>query len=253
MAGRLAEIWRYPVKSLNGERLERVVLRPGAGLPEDRRFAIAHGGTRFEGGEVRWRAKDNFLNLMRNARLAKLEARYDAETAALEIFRDGKRVAGGRLDQPIGRQLIEQFLAAFMGDEVRGTPKIVAAEGVMFGDTHDPLISIQNLASIADIERVARATIDPRRFRGNLYCEGLAPWQEMNWPGRELRVGDVRFRVVETIERCAAINVDPATGERDLNLVKTLGQGMEHVCCGIYAEPLTEGGIAPGDPVELIS
>ncbi len=59
----VAQICRYPVKGLNAERLARVALSPGEGLPHDRRFALAHGSTVFD-------PKTHFLMLMRDEKLA---------------------------------------------------------------------------------------------------------------------------------------------------------------------------------------
>jgi uncharacterized protein YcbX len=59
----------------------------------------------------------------------------------------------------------------------------------------------------------------------------------------------VRAKVVKRIVRCAATNVDPATGIRDLEIPKTLMQRFDHMDCGIYAEITTNGEIAVGDEI----
>jgi uncharacterized protein YcbX len=248
----VARLCRYPVKGLNAQELDEVSLAVGAGLPEDRRFAIAHGSTRFDGGGPEWKSKDSFLNLKRNERLALLRADYDEASGVLILHRDGKPVARGNVTEPLGRQLVEQFLAAFLGDETRGAPKIVAAPAVSFTDTREDYVSIINLASAADIERVVRQPVDPMRFRGNIYLDGAAPWREASWPGRNLRIGGAKLRVVDAIERCAATNVDPATGDRDLNIPKALMDGFRHADCGVYAEVVEAGDIEIGSDAELL-
>ena len=248
----VARLCRYPVKGLNAEDLAEVSLTAGAGLPEDRRFAIAHGSTRFDNDGPAWKPKDSFLTLKRNERLGRLHTDYDAASGMLTIHRDGKRVARGDLTAPLGRQLIEQFLAAFLGDEARGAPKIVAAPAVSFTDTRENYVSIINLASAADIERVVRQPIDPLRFRGNIYLDGATAWREASWPGRNLRIGGATMRVVEAIGRCAATNIDPATGIRDLNIPKALMDGFRHTECGVYAEVIKDGTVTVGCEVELL-
>ncbi len=249
---RVAGLFRYPVKGLTGQPLDRVAINAGEGVPHDRRYAIAHGSTRFENGVPHWQSKDHFVQLMRSERLARLDARYDSETGALEIFRDGGRVARGRLDDPMARQLLDQFFAAFLAGEARGAPRIVRADKQSFSDVPQNVLSIVNLASVKDLERVARAPIDPRRFRANVHLDGAAAWREMDWPGRSLRLGDTVLRIVQTIPRCAAIDVNPATGRRDLNLVKALMDGYRRDECGVYAEVIEAGEIAIGDEAELI-
>ncbi|HJS33696.1 MAG TPA: MOSC domain-containing protein [Alphaproteobacteria bacterium] len=244
---RVAHIYRYPVKGLTPEPLARVAIAPGQGLPHDRRFALAHGTTRFDPAAPEWLPKSNFLMLMKNERLARLKTHFDAESGILAIERDGRKVAGADITQPAGRLVIEQFFAAFMGVECRGMPRLVEAPGHMFSDTPPKVVSLIGLDSIRDLERVTRAPVDHRRFRANLYVAGAAPWQEFDWVGRELSIGATRLRVVKRIERCAATNVNPDSAARDMNLPRSLRLGFDHVDMGVYAEVVQGGAIAVGD------
>ncbi|MHA1599333.1 MAG: MOSC N-terminal beta barrel domain-containing protein, partial [Alphaproteobacteria bacterium] len=115
MIPRIADICRYPVKGLSAESLERVHLSPGQGLPHDRRFALAHGATRFDPNEPQWLPKTNFLMLMKDEKLAQLTVSFAPETGLLIISRGGKPVVQGNATDPMGRTLIGQFFAAFMG------------------------------------------------------------------------------------------------------------------------------------------
>jgi uncharacterized protein YcbX len=244
-AVRLADLYRYPVKGLSGQKLAATDLAAGETLPHDRRFAIVHGASQCDPTAPSWQPKRQFLQRMTDERLALLGIDYDDATEALTLKRDGKQVARGLLSLPIGQELINQFLNAFMKD-ARGAVKIVSAPGIAFTDKPEKLVSLINLASAKDIERVTRAPVDPRRFRGNLILEGLPAWAEFDWIGRELAIGPVRLKVVSRITRCAAVNVNPATGERDLNIPKALMTGFGHADCGIYAEVLAGGRIAEG-------
>jgi uncharacterized protein YcbX len=251
MSATLAAIRRYPVKGLSGEALERAELAVGEGLPHDRRFALAHAASQFDRADPHWLPKQNFLQLMRDERLALLDARFDADDGYLTIFRDGRQVARGQVTEPLGRILIEQFLDAFIEPGPRGNPHIVEAPGVMLSDVPDKFVSIANLASIKDIERVARAPVDPRRFRANLHLDGVPAWAEMSWPGRTLALGGARLEVVEQINRCAATEVNPDNSARDLHLLKILQQGFGHTACGVYARVVAGGTIGAGDAVEI--
>jgi len=245
----LNEIRRYPVKGLNGEALDHTMLAPGEGIPHDRRFALAHAASQFDRGNPEWMPKRNFLQLMRDERLALLDARFDPETGMLTMFRDGRQVARGDITQPLGRALVEQFLQAFIPPGPRGNPHFVEVPGRMLSDVPDKYVSILNLASVKDIERVARSPVDPRRFRGNLHLDGLPAWAEMPWVGKEIAIGDVRLEVVEITGRCAATEVNPDSGERDLHMLKVLQQGFGHTKCGIYARVTVGGTIRRGDAV----
>lgn len=249
-AVRLAELYRYPVKGLTGQKLTATDLAAGETLPHDRRFAIVHGASQCDPTAPSWQPKRQFLQRMTDERLALLGTDYDDATEALTLKRDGKQVARGLLSMPIGQELINQFLNAFMKDP-RGALKIVSAPGIAFTDIPEKVVSLINLASVKDIERVTRAPVDPRRFRGNLILDGLPAWAEFDWIGRELAIGAARLKVVSRITRCAATNVNPATGERDLNIPKALMTGFRHADCGIYAEVIGGGRIAEGDAVTV--
>ena len=251
MAATVNAIYRYPVKGMSGEALDQAELSPGQCLPGDRRFAIAHGSVQFRDGNPHWMDKNSFLMLAKDEKLAQLRVRFDDGDGTLTVLRDGKAVVTGKPDDAMGRMLIGQFFASFMAASLRGAAKFVAAEGVNFTDVPEKYLSIINLASVADLERVARQSVDPLRFRGNLYLEGLAPWSETDWIGRILEIGDLRLEAVEPIGRCAATNVNPETAERDMNVPLTLRKGFGHTNMGVYARVVEGGSLALGSPVEV--
>lgn len=244
----IAHIYRYPVKGLSAEALDRVTLAPGRALPGDRRFALELADARIrEPGQ--WRPRNNFLMLARNPRLAALETAFDPESGWLTVVRDGRIVAQGRMTEPQGRAVLEKFFAAYMGDEARGRPRLVEASEQPFTDAPAPFLSIINLASLGELARAVGAPVEPLRFRGNLYLDGAEPWAEFAWIGREIEAGTARLRVVEPIERCAATNANPETGVRDMNLPRALADAFGHVDMGVYAEVVGGGQVALGDPV----
>lgn len=251
MPAYITDIRRYPVKGLNAEPLESTILAPGGGVPNDRRFAMAPASSRFDSEAPAWRSKNEFLMLMKDERLALLSAAFDEATSILTVSRDGRQVARGDISTPMGRVLIEQFLAAFMPPGPRGNPKIVTAPETMFTDKETPFVSFINLASVRDIERVARRPVDPLRFRGNIHLDGVAPWVETKWIGRTCQLGDAVVRFAEPIGRCAATNVNPDTAERDMNIPLLLSQGFGHTITGVYAEVLEGGVIAVNDALTL--
>jgi uncharacterized protein YcbX len=195
--------------------------------------------------------KHNFLMLAKNERLAKLRTRFDDAAGTLVVERDGRQVVKADITTPTGRMLVEQFFSAFMAGETRGNPKLVEAPGHMFSDTARKVVSIIGLASIADIERVARAPVDPIRFRANVYFAGGRPWEEFDWVDKEIAVGTTRLRVIKRIDRCAATTVNPETAARDMNVPRLLQDGFRHIDCGVYAEVLADGALAVGDVISV--
>jgi uncharacterized protein len=248
----LSNIYRHPVKSLTPEPLQQVDLTPGRALPNDRRFALLLGSTPNDGAATEWMPKTKFLALMRSEKLAALETHFDDATDTLTILRRGKQVTRGKLTDRIGRVSIEEFFDAYMGAEAQGRPKVVEAAGDhVLSDHASPVLSILNLASVKDLERVTKKPVDPLRFRANLWLDGLDPWEEFKWLERDLSIGGAKLTVTERINRCAATNVNPETAERDLNIPKALQMGFGHVDMGIYAKVIGAGMIKAGDSVEV--
>lgn len=249
---RIADIYRYPVKGLTPERLEQAEVPTGGMIPGDRRFALARASTPVDGREVEWHPKTSFLVLMREERLAQLETAFDDATGMLEIRRGGRRVAGGNITTSLGRSMVEDFFDGFMREAASGRPKLVeAAAGQVLSDQKEPLLSIINLASIRDFERVIRQEIDPRRFRGNLLIDDAPAWAEFDWLGRTVRVGGVELEITKRIDRCAATHVNPVTAERDANVLKALQRGFGHVDMGVFGRVRSGGRVAVGDTLSV--
>ena len=251
MTATIAAIYRHPVKGLSPESLKEAQLKAGLGLANDRRYALARASTRFDPQNPQWLPKGKFWMLRRDEKLATLKTEFDDRSSILTVLRDGKQVARGDLSSPVGRAIIEDFFAAYLKAEARNKPKLVEMPaGRMFSDHKNPVLSIINKASLVDLQRITKADIDPRRFRGNLLIEGLNPWDEFTWVGRTVKVGGAELEVTAIIDRCAAINVNPDSGVRDMNLVKALHTGFDHVNMGVYARVASAATIRIGDEVK---
>lgn len=245
-------LYRYPVKGLSPEPLQDVQLTPGQTVPFDRAYAIENGPGRFDPLSPRHLPKISFLMLMRDERLATLETRFDTETHTLTIRRQGKQVARGDLSSPLGRKMIEQFLAAYMKDSLRGPPRVVHADGHSFSDVAAKCLHIVNLATVRDLERVVGRPLDPLRFRANVYLDGLPAWAELRWLDRDLVTpAGVRLAVFKRTQRCDATNVDPSTAARDTAIPAALQRMQGHADLGVYAKVTAGGRLAPGDTLAL--
>jgi uncharacterized protein YcbX len=246
---RIASLYRYPVKGLSAERLTKAELAKGAYFPGDRLFAVENGPSGFDPASPAHQAKIKFLMLMRNESLARLTTRYEDASRNLVILEGEREAARGDLATPEGRLSIEAFFRRFMPGELRGPPKVLAApEGFRFTDSRRGYVSLINLASVQDLEAKIGAPVDPLRFRGNIHLEGLGPWAEFDLVGQVLAApSGLRLRITKRIERCAATNVDPATGLRDLEIPKALMRAYGHFDCGVYAEVLAGGSLREGE------
>ena len=245
----IASIHRYPVKGLSPEPLAQVALRAGQTLPADRRYAIENGPSGFDPAAPAWLPKAVFLMLMRDEWLAALQTHFDDASNVLTIRQNGATAAQGNLETAEGRAAIERFFAADFAGAIKGPPKVLSSHGHSFSDVARKVVSIINLGSVAAIENMVDWPVHPLRFRANLYVSGWPAWYEFDLLDQMLAIGDARLKVVKRIVRCAAVNVDPETAARDLNIPQTLMRRLGHADCGIYAEVVAGGAIGVGDVI----
>jgi uncharacterized protein YcbX len=255
MAIRIEALRRYPVKGLSAEPLERMTLAPLLGVPEDRRFAIAHAATRFDPARPEWLHKTHFIMLMRDEKLAELTTRFDERSELLIVSRGATVVLRERITEAAGRRAIDGFFTEFLKETLPGPVRVVEAPGRHTfhdakhkpGAAADVYVSLVNLASIEAVAAVAGVPVDPIRFRANVYHRGAPAWAEHAWQGSEIQLGKARLRVIAPIVRCAATSVNPLTAERDLNVPALLQREFGHNYMGVYGEVIAGGPVAVGD------
>ena len=110
-------------------------------------------------------------------------------------------------------------------------------------------ISFLNNKSIKDFEKKTNQTIEPQRFRGNIYVDGMKAWEERNWIGKIIEINDISFKVEKNIPRCVAINLKPNSDDNSLNLLQSLKKTFNHFDMGIYLTALDDGQVNIGDNV----
>jgi hypothetical protein len=251
LSATIHSIYRYPIKGLSPEALESVMLSPGHTLPGDRSYAIENGPSGFDRADPKYFPKAYFLMLMRNERLAALRTRFEDDNHVLTIKENGTEVARGDLKTADGRAAIERFFAVNFTRELKGPPKVISGGGHSFSDVAKKVVSIINLGSVAAIGDLVGAPVHPLRFRANLYASGWPAWHEFGLLGKTLAIGGARLKVVKRITRCAAVNVDPETAARDLDIPSAIMRRLGHDDCGIYAEVIADGAIAIGDEIAI--
>lgn len=247
--GRVTGLYRFPVKGMTPEALETISVNAGATFPCDRIYAIENGQGRFDPAAPQHLPKINFMMLMRDERLAGIQAHFDEADHTLTLSRDGAVCVRGQLTTGAGRKALEDWLAADFEGRLRGRPHIVSAPGHSFSDVAARCVHIVNLASVRDLEQTLGRSIDPLRFRANIYLDGLPAWAEFGWLDKPVRIGTTVVRVWDRTQRCAAVNVDPQSARRDMHLPDTLMRTHGHSDFGVYARIEEDGVLRVGDAV----
>jgi MOSC domain-containing protein len=228
--GRVAGLWRYPVKSMAAEPLERVEVG-WHGLAGDRRWGFVRAGQEHNG--FPW------LTIREHPELARYRPRLvdPAHPSAAEV----------RVQTPAGAELdiVDPALAAEFGDGVA----VMKLDRGAFDTLPLALISRQTLAGLADL--VGRE-LAIERFRPNILVDGAtgAAFAEDAWVGSTIRIGGLRMRIDKRDQRCMIVNVDPVTTERDPAILRTITRARQ-ACLGVYGSIGTPGAIAIGDRVVL--
>jgi uncharacterized protein len=253
----LQSLYRFPVKGLSPEPLQAVAVQAGLGFPRDRDWAITNGRWLYDAARYAPRPKNDFLMLVQHEGLAALRTRVSDDGSRLAVQAPDGSALDVALDDPADLERASTFFAAYLGGRLEGSPRVVKAGSHRFTDvsvvspTLMQSVSIINLASVRDLSARMGRELDPLRFRANVYYDGGEAWEELGWIDRELRLGDVPVRGALRTRRCAATNVDPATGVRDLGIPQALIKNFRHGDMGIYVELLSGGTLRPGDPLHI--
>src|ERR1700744_5750938 len=118
-------------------------------------------------------------------------------------------------------------------------------------ETPDIVFSCITLAAVCSLEAEWGGPVNPLRFRANFYIEGARPWEEFDWVGSDVMLGDVLFRVDRRNGRCGATNVDPGPGQRDMDIPGALRKKFGHKDLGVYLVARTTGKVVVGDRVTV--
>ncbi|MCH2078293.1 MAG: MOSC domain-containing protein [Rhodobacteraceae bacterium] len=250
--GTLADIYRHPIKAHGSELLESVTLAADHTLPWDRVWAVAHEKSKSDGSE--WARCGNFSRGAHVPTLMAVTCSLDEATGTVTLRHP--ELADLTADPDSEGSKIIDWIAGVMPPEARRSTAVVraqsAAQGQGMTDNPNPYVSILSHASLRALSQKAGRELSPLRFRGNLWVEGLAPWEEFEWVGKTIRIGAIELAVEDRIDRCPATTVDPATGRRDTPTLDLLQEGWGHIDFGVFARVISAGPVNVGDAVEMV-
>lgn len=251
----LTSIHRYPIKGVGGERLTATYLTP-SGIEYDRALALPTGSVPLE-PYGSWTTYDAFHTLINTAELARSTARivtdahtpHTEENGSVEVTHPEQ----GTSHIPIRDGIPQPGEALGHWTPLTHANPAPVHLGVHLWDVPDAPISIINLASVRAFSERVGVALEPARFRGNLYIDGAPAWEEFNWLGSHLNVGDAELALFAPIERCRATSARPGSSEWDINVPGALAAHFGHVFFGLYARVTRPGSIAVTDAIRLIS
>jgi GntR family transcriptional regulator / MocR family aminotransferase len=242
----VSKLYRYPIKGLSAQPLSRVAIESGKPFPADRVFALVRPGAPVDSNDPQWAKKGLFVMLMLDEGLARVTTHLDVETLHFTAMQGNRQMATANLADGADRTPLENFFWQLL-PTLPGPPTLVHSRAGHFMDKPDNVISLINLATVRSLGEQWGFDIDPLRFRANIYVDGAKPWEEFDWVGHEIRIGEAVFTVDRKNGRCGATNVNPITGRRDLDIPGSLRAAFGHKNLGVYLIARESGRIAVGD------
>lgn len=243
---KLTALYRHPLKSHGRESLDQVTLSAGDSMPYDRLWAVAHDAAKTQAGE--WAACQNFSRGAKAPGLMAIDAVLNETTEELTLSHPTQEKLSFHPDRDIEKFL--KWVVPLVPADRAQPAQIFRLDQRGYTDTPFASISLCNTASHSEVEQRAGEPLSPLRWRGNIWLDGLAPWVEFDWIGREISIGDVRLHVRERTTRCLATTANPLTGMRDVDTLAALSS-WDHQDFGVYAEVIQGGTLRLGDEAVL--
>jgi uncharacterized protein YcbX len=252
---RVRAIHLSPIKSLGLMSSEHVSVTPD-GIPGDRAFVLLD-------------ERDEVATIRKYGALAQAGSRFDPGTGRLAVtLPDGAELSGiadgGGEPKTVlmfGRDLhgtiVEGPWAQALSDLAGAPMRLMrASEGHAQDAYAMSMLSQASLDELA-LRSGTAAVADPRRFRNTLLVDGIAPHEEDDWIGHDVRAGEAVLRVAERDTRCSLTTRNPRSGERDMDTLRMIAgyRSLQDgdICFGVYADVVEPGIVAVGDTVEPLS
>lgn len=245
--GRLDHICRHPIKGHGRETLASVRLSTGECLPWDRHWAVAHDAAKLTDG---WNPCVNFARAAKAPALMAIESTLDEATGTVTLRHPDCGAITFRPDDAADTPRFLDWVRP-LNPAHRAQPARIVTAGRGMTDSDFPSVAILNMASLADLSARMGHDLSIHRWRGNLWLSGAPAWDEWNWLGHRLHIGDAVLEIRERITRCSATTVEPATGISDADTLRALDSHFGHQDFGLYAVVVTPGTIATGDAWSL--
>ncbi|MEM9475419.1 MAG: MOSC N-terminal beta barrel domain-containing protein [Pseudomonadota bacterium] len=243
MTARLAHIFRHPIKGIGSETLDNAALSPDGALAGDRAWALLNASA--EDTDA-WQKRRNFLQVASGPKLAAIRSEQHGDGQITLRHPDRPDLT---FDPVTEADTLRSWIAPLWDPDRPGPARLVRAPGHGMTDIPDPWVSIGSLTSLKALSQRAGRDLDMRRFRINLWVEGLELLEEAEWVGKTFSIGPVTLEGMEGIERCRAPDADPSAGRRDIGMLPLLEDSWNTRDFGIYAKITSGGTVTVGDPV----
>ena len=233
MTAAVEQLWRYPVKSIGGERIG-LVSAGAAGLRGDRAYAVQDADGKLGSGK-------NSRRFTRMLGLLSLTAHYPAEGSAPVV------VAGDGTRYPVEDRSADDYLSVRFGRPVR----VRADTGISHFD--EVPVSLVGTATLQWLAReVPGVAVDARRLRPNIVVRTQEPFAEEQWLGRPVRIGTAVFEFDRVFQRCVMVGMaQPGLPDSSAVLRRIAAREDQPVCLAVGGHVLEPGDLAAGQELTV--
>ena len=215
---KIKTLTRYPIKSLSGENKNKLSVNRQGKIELDRIAAFRLGNNSDYDGK--WKSKINYLSLMHVPYLSLIQLTFDDKRKIISIKIEEEKKEKFQFNE---MRLIEEKIKGFL--ITKGFDKkfrlIFPKDSSSFHDSKTGLISLHSEASENELKSFFEDA-EGARFRTNIVVKNSLPFEELDWVGKKLVIGNLTFKVAKPITRCMAVNCNPTKGIYDLNILKML-------------------------------
>jgi len=259
MSVSISSINYCPVKSISFQTINECKIKKNIGIVGDRIFAFSKGlelnqAQLFEKNLDERRGKWNKILTLKNSPVLN-KYNFKFKDKKLTFTQKDKEILTIDISKSNEYDLLSNKILE-LEDSLQKPIYLMKNIDIPFFDTSisnksalTHSISFINNKSIEDFEKKTNQTIEPQRFRGNIYVDGMKAWEERNWIGKIIEINDISFKVEKNIPRCVAINLKPNSDDNSLNLLQSLKKTFNHFDMGIYLTALDDGQVNIGDNV----
>ncbi|MDX8350116.1 MOSC domain-containing protein [Cognatiyoonia sp. IB215446] len=248
----VAGLWRHPIKSHGREQIDSVTLVEGQTMPWDRHWAVSNDRSKFDPTNPAWISCRNFMIGVTTPGLAGIWAKLDEASATLTLSHVDLGEITFHPDNPADAARFLTWVKPVCDPDGLQPASIARVPGRGMTDTAEPTVSIMTHASHKSVAGRLGRPLEIERWRGNIWLDGAAPWEEFEWIGKTVGIGAAELQVVEPIKRCKHTMANPQTGHRDTDTLGVLQDGWGHENFGVNAIVRKTGQVTLQDRVEVL-
>ena len=262
MSAKITSINYCPVKSVSFQTIDNCEIKKNIGIIGDRMFAFAKNLNfdqvkLFEKSPAERKGKWNKVLTLKNSPVLN-KYNFLFKDNKLTLTFKNKEILTINASELSERQLLANKIVE-LENSLKEPIVLMKNDESPFFDTSISnkvdfvnSVSLLNIQSINDFKKKIDEKVEISRFRGNIYIDGIRPWEEREWIGKIIKINNVSFKVEKNIPRCVAINLKPASDDNSINLLQSLKKTYNHFEMGIYLTVLDDGKIEIGNKIETI-